>query len=382
MRILDRLGFEQSLYSPWFFRCFVRRALYRRLRDESGRTDPERVHEEALRMLNEYDDILYENRGAFSFPELVVSIKGRDIQPFGTAAGLDKNGDALKPLSRVFGFQETGTIVFNERRGNDRPRLAVDEEREEIYNAQGFPSMGLQYFLKKIRAYRAQGGRAVVYASVCGLPSSPDKLGAALDEMEIILRELEPYVDGFVWNPFSPNTEALTALRRPEVFRDHAELIREKAGHKLVLVKMGPYEEEGKRSWLELAEAFQDDGGDGIVAVNTYMVPKESVPSKDWGYKSAGRSGRFLAPYRRAAVRESRQAFPGSIIFATGGITHPADAYDTLLAGADALEGYTPYTYHGLGLARRLMQGVSDRLREDRYINLQELRDLRRLSRF
>ncbi len=368
--VLERTAFDLSLRNPWFFRV-VRRELYRRYKD------PERVHEAALRMMNEYDGVLRKRESEFDFPELTITIKGRRMKPFGTAAGLDKNGEALIPLSRIYGFLEPGTVVVNPREGNQRPRVSSDSSRGDLYNAQGFPSEGLGYFLSNIQTYRdgtRDGTQVPIYVSICGLPLSEEKpVEVAMQEMTQLLDDLDPYVDGFVWNPFSPNTAALAALRNPEVFKQHASLVANRAPEKLRLVKMGPYDGDKKEEWMKLAEAWLAGGGDGIVAVNTYMVPKEEVPSESWGYPSAGRSGRFLRPYRLRAVKEARQAFPGAIIFATGGIDDGDDAYETLKY-ADAVEGFTPYTFHGLGLLRKIMQGVSRNLRKDGYNSLEELR--------
>lgn len=173
--------------------------------------------------------------------------------------------------------------------------------------------------------------------------------------------------------------------------------MRALCGDKLLLVKMGPYEEDQKENWLFLADPWISGKGDGFVVVNTFMVPKEQVvsetwdwphwslnwwysredkPIPEWGYGSAGKSGRFLAPYRMRAIKDLREAYFGEdiIIFATGGIFDGDDAYKTFLAGADAVEGYTPYTFYGLGLAKELMSDVSSRMQKDGYKSLQELR--------
>lgn len=416
-RLVESAGLAVSLHSPWFFRNLVRRDLYKR-----AGPDPEDVHKLALSMLDRYQGVLDAHKECFSFPELVVDIKGMKMQPFGTAAGIDKNGDALVPFSYVFGFQTLGTVLVDERQGNNRPRVAVGGG--DAYNAQGFPSMGMNYALGKLRSYRdSHATQKPVIASICGLPhvireegaasfvpnrnrvvtnrSSPmmnrvvykefaeisgseteRALEHAYSDTELLLREFNPYADGFEWNPFSPNTSTLALLRRPDIFREYARLVREIAGGKLSLVKMGPYEEAGKDPWLALVEGWMGGGGDGVTAVNTYIVPKEKVPSESWGYPSAGRSGNFLRPYRLRAVSDTHQAFPDAVIFATGGISDGEDAYDTFIVGADVIEGYTPFTYHGLGLNRKLMQGVSREMKRDGYRRLEELRTSVRKDEF
>ncbi|MBI4020075.1 MAG: hypothetical protein HY367_01975 [Candidatus Aenigmarchaeota archaeon] len=359
---------EKGLEDPRFFRRVVRRLAYLR-----AGGDPERVHEMALEALNKYVDIASGSHYVLG-ADLRVNIAGSSIMPFGTAAGLDKNCDALEPLSYMAGFQEVGTIIVNPRKGNDRPRVAVDEKAGDLYNAQGFPSKGLDYAARKLMSYREHGGNAFILASICGLPPGPDSIDVALDETRMLLKGLDLFVDGFVWNPFSPNTAALTLLRKPRVFRQYAQLVKEKAGGRPALVKMGPYEEKDRQQWIDLAGGWMEGGGDGLVGVNTYMVPKESVPSRNWGYPSAGRSGRFLRPYRQRAIRDARREFPDSLIIATGGIDSAEEAWQAFDAGANLLEGYTPYTFHGLGLLPQMTSGVKGILRANR-LGLQEYQD-------
>jgi dihydroorotate dehydrogenase len=375
LNILERFAFGQSLHHPWVFRSLIRPQLYRR-----NGNDPEAVHEDVLGTVSQQDaiDILRRNQKLFQAPEeLNIDLNGRRITPFGTAAGMDKNGDALEPLSYVFGFQETGTVVVNGRPGNDRPRVAVDELSEDAWNAQGFPSRGLQYSVARFLQFRQDRGTApTVYVSICGLPVSEERvIETAMQEMETLLKSLNPYVNGFVWNPFSPNTAALTRLREPQIFREAAELMKSHAPDKLLLVKMGPYEDdpEQKRQALALSEGFMNGGGHGVVTVNTVMFPKEKIPVANWGYPSGGRSGRFLQPYRMRSVRDYRSAFPNAAIVATGGISDGDDAYKTFLAGATMVEGYTPYTFHGLGLLPKIERRVAQRLRQDGYETMEQL---------
>lgn len=364
---IEKPSFARSLKDTNFFRNFVRKAAYSR-----ADGDPERVHEMALGALNEYADVVERISPQFDFPNLHITLAGHEVMPFGTAAGLDKNGDAIGPLSHIFGFQEVGTIIVPEREGNARPRVAVDEENDDLYNAQGFPSQGLNYAKGKLQSYRESGGNGVILASICGIPPDADSLEVAFQETETILTELDPYVDGYVWNPFSPNTAALTLLRNPSTFERYAQRVKETARDRPAFLKMGPYDDtlEKRTESLELAAAWLDGGGDGLVVVNTYMVPKEEVPSKDWGYPSAGRSGRFLQEYRQRAIIDARAAFPNTLIIATGGIDSADQAWEAFQAGADALEGYTPYVFNGFGLLLEMAKGVEDKLQASGYTSL------------
>ena len=219
---VEKQAFKIGLKNPTIFRQVVRRAAYSR-----AEGDPEKVHELALEAMNEHLDVIEEASKDFDFEDLHVNIAGFDVIPFGTAAGLDKNGDVLRPLSRLFGYQKTGTIVVPIRKGNKRPRVVVDEKLNEIYNAQGFPSKGLDYALEKIQKFKKDNKSSILIPSVCGLPLE-ENLDHAYEELEVLLTKLKPYSDGVEWNPFSPNTKALAALRTPKEFKRSAQLIKGK----------------------------------------------------------------------------------------------------------------------------------------------------------
>lgn len=365
-----KINLARSIFSTDVFRKSVRPELYRR-----ANNDPELVHELVLEEMKKGGIAMRMLSGFFGArKELSVNIKGRSVMPFGTAAGLDKNGDALFPLSRVFGFMEPGTLTLNFRAGNNRPRIAVDERNLDLYNAQGFPCKGIDYFMRNITEYRRNGGKAPVYVNMCGMPPTADNaIQIAMDEMRELLKRLAQYVDGFVWNCASPNTEALKMLRTPEIAHATSALMKEMAPDKLRLIKIWPYEPDEKGQTLEFVKGFMDAGGDGVVTANTKMFPRSEVPAAEWGYQSAGRSGRFLKPYMTRSVRELRAAFPEAIIVATGGIYTGEDAYEAFSNGANMVEGYTPYTFYGIGLLREIEKGVFDRMKKEGFGSMEEL---------
>lgn len=363
--------YASALTNRRVFRSIVRPLLYLR-----AGGDAERVHEMAVGFLQKHENMFEDLKDMFDFPNLHLNVIGQDRMPFGTAAGFDKDGEALYLLSFIFGFEEPGTVTLLRREGNPKPRVAVDNARKELYNAQGFPSLGADHFVSNIRKYRERDGKAPLLVSICGIPPSPELMEVAFSELSSLADKIGPYADGLVWDPYSPNTASLRALLTKETFQATAELLRGKIGRKPKLVKMGPYDGAQERSeWLELLQAWMEGGGDGVVCVNTYMVPRAQVPAKSWGYPSAGRSGRFLQEFRDRAVRDARSMFPDSMIIATGGIDSGAEAWKALQAGANLLEGYTPYTFEGLGLLIGIAQELQALLRKEGYKSLSEFID-------
>ncbi len=366
---IERVGFRLGLINTWFFRNFIRPIAYHRT---GG--DAERVHEMALEKLVAYKDIARDVASRFYYHNLTVTFCGERVMPFGTSAGLDKNADALEPLSYLFGFQEIGTVVVNPREGNKRPRVVADAKERIVYNAQGFPQKGLAYTLNNVRNYRNNGGSGILLANICGLPPAADSLEIARGELKQLVSTLEPYVECLVWNPYSPNTAALQLLRTPEEFKRSAEIIAQYAPKKSRFVKMGPYEDcpEEREPWLKLANAWMQGGGTGFVAVNTKMVLANKVPLKEWGYPSAGKSGKTLQNYRQRAIYDLKQTFPDASIVATGGIDSGKEAWDALSNGATVVAGYTPYIFEGFGLQRSIAREVQEYLNLLHYDTLTE----------
>jgi hypothetical protein len=241
-----------------YFHNIVRPMLYQKCSEDPKLVReglPESVHELIL-------DSLHENAWAtrfiapfFKAPEnVIITIKEKRWVPFGTAAGVDKNCLALEAFGNIFGFQEPGTVIIPGRKGNDKPRVAVSEKDQDIYNAQGFPSDGVEKSSKRLSDYRENGGNAKIIVSICGLPLDDSKVseevavGRALDEILDLIEKL-PNVQGYVWNPFSPNTASLKMLRKPSTFHRVA-LMLQVFEYQLKLVKMGPYEKQEKTMHL------------------------------------------------------------------------------------------------------------------------------------
>jgi hypothetical protein len=230
---LPRLGLKESMVllrgalDTTYFNKTARPMLYEKCGNNPY--SAEMVHELVL-------ETMHRNRNMAGFlspffmhkSSLIINVNGVEVVPFGTAAGMDKNGEALAVLGAIFGFQETGTVVLHPREGNKKPRVAVDNANLDIYNAQGFPSEGIYHFLKNVDDYRMGGGKAVLYVSICGLPlSREDAVETANGEMGVLIARIGAYANGLVWNPFSPNTDALKLLRTPEVFYDTAQLMKD-----------------------------------------------------------------------------------------------------------------------------------------------------------
>ena len=128
---------------PVMYRRLVRPVLFR-----AYGGDAERVHEQTLRWLSGLGAVAPAAVGspARCWPgnRRPVSVAGIDFaSPVGVAAGLDKNGVAVRSWAALgFGFAELGTVTARAQPGNDRPRLFRLPQSRAIVNRMGFNNAG------------------------------------------------------------------------------------------------------------------------------------------------------------------------------------------------------------------------------------------------
>ena len=74
----------------------------------------------------------------------------------GVAAGLDKDGIAVKGLARLgFGFVEVGTVTPKPQAGNPKPRLFRLPEDRAVVNRMGFNSAGVDAVVANLKRHQA-----------------------------------------------------------------------------------------------------------------------------------------------------------------------------------------------------------------------------------
>ena len=128
--------------------------------------DAERVHEQTLRLAAAFGPgrAGCGRRPARCWPgdRQPVSVAGIDFPgPVGVAAGLDKNGVAVRSWAALgFGFAELGTVTAQAQPGNDRPRLFRLPQSRAIVNRMGFNNAGAAALAQRLEAAgRAPGQR-------------------------------------------------------------------------------------------------------------------------------------------------------------------------------------------------------------------------------
>ena len=318
--------------------------------------DPETAHGLAIRALQTLPLPL----ASPDDPILRTRLAGLDIpNPVGLAAGLDKNGEALRSLSRLgFGFVECGSVTPVAQPGNPRPRLFRLAEDQAIINRMGFNNAGLEAFADRLKARPAD---AVVGANLGANKDTEDK---AVDYVTG-LKRLKGLADYVTVNVSSPNTPGLRALQGRAALDDLLGRLTEARGDDAtpVFLKIAPDLTPDEIALI--VEASIDHRIDALIVSNTTLDRPGSLTARDRD-QAGGLSGRPLQARARAALSAAASASNRRLpLIAVGGIDSGREAYARIRAGATAVQLYSALIYGGPGLVGRIKRDLAQCLRED-----------------
>lgn len=300
-------------------------------------------------------------------PVLRTELAGLNLpNPVGLAAGLDKNGVALRGLSRLgFGFVECGSVTPLPQPGNPKPRLFRLSEDRAVINRMGFNNAGLEAFAGQL-ANRPRN--AVVGANLGANKDTEDK---AADYVAGLIR-LKGLADYVTVNVSSPNTPGLRALQGRAALDDLLGRLAEARGDDPtpVFLKVAP---DLDRSELGLiVEAALDHRIDALIVSNTTLDRPDSLRSPDRG-EAGGLSGAPLKSRATAALAAAAEASAGRLpLIAVGGIDSGAEAWARIRAGASAVQIYSALIYEGPGLVGRIKRDLAARLRAEGFSTIAE----------
>ncbi|HVX02997.1 MAG TPA: hypothetical protein VHA09_07555 [Nitrososphaera sp.] len=402
--------FKASL-DPSLFKLY-RKYLYARYKATDELAQGEVVHEIAKDRLVKLADKFAKNATYFDPGEqLAISVNGLVLKsPVGVAAGFDKNCDMLLPMSYVFGYMNPGSVLLKPRAGNPQKprsegtvRMVVDDDREAIINAQGYPHKGLEHTVRNLQKFSQEGhGRARILLNFSGITDLYTE-DAVLDACREIMARTSPYVDlGFEENRTSPNTDFNKVLQSPDFTKKIVDLMNAHVPQgKLKASKIAPYSElppkdDEKETRIKSIKAFYENGGQAVVIGNTRPVDTGKTLSsssststtttiplaakkekKKFARPVAGESGRPLFPYMLRMVEDVHRMFPDLAIIACGGIWNGEDAWQAYQKGATLVQLYTALTFQGFGIVREIHDTLKKKLAGEALQGFIEKRDRR-----
>lgn len=336
--------------------------LYQLLRPVLFRLDAERAHAVTLAAL----DLLETIPGIGTIlglpakpPLLPVQIMGLTLpNPVGLAAGLDKDGTHIHGLAALgFGWLELGTVTPRPQPGNPRPRLFRLVRERALVNRMGFNNGGAEALAGRV----AQCAERPVLGINIGKNRDTPLEQADQDYVQA-LQMVAPHADYVTINVSSPNTAGLRGLqeerRLAQLLRrlqEAQQRIREQSGRHIPLaVKLAPDLEDDDLDTL--ADLLASVPVDGVIATNTTLArPGQTGAAGHAG----GLSGAPLARRAHEVVVRLRARLAGRLpIIAAGGIMDASDAWERLVAGADALQIYSGLIYSGPQLPVAIVQAL------------------------
>jgi dihydroorotate dehydrogenase len=283
-------------------------------------------------------------------PSLKRKVFGLEFKnPVGLAAGLDKDAIAFNELGDLgFGFIEIGTVTPKAQPGNDQPRLFRLPKNEALINRMGFNNHGVKDAAMRLRNRKDKS--LIIGGNIGKNKATPNE--HAVDDYVIGFNELFDVVDYFVVNVSSPNTPNLRALQEKEPLTKLLNTLQElnitKIKPKPILLKIAPDLTDTQLD--DIIDIVKETKIAGIIATNT-TISRDGLNYDSSEIQTIGMGGLSGKPLRarsteviRYLKQKSGNAFP---VIGVGGIHSAEDALEKINAGADLIQIYTGFIYHG-----------------------------------
>ncbi|AUJ35045.1 quinone-dependent dihydroorotate dehydrogenase [Vibrio vulnificus] len=335
--------------------------LYRLARAGFFQLDAEKAHDLAIQNFKRFTgtpiDLFYRQQ----LPNRPVECMGLTFRnPVGLAAGLDKNGECIEAFDAMgFGFVEVGTVTPRAQSGNDKPRLFRLVGAEGIINRMGFNNLGVDNLIENVKKAK--------YSCVLGINIGKNKdtpIEKGAEDYLICMEKVYEYAGYIAVNISSPNTPGLRTLQYGEALdellvelkRKQAELEEKHGKYVPLALKIAPDLTDDEIR--QICQSLINNKIDGVIATNT-TLDRTMVEGMKYAQEAGGLSGRPLQSRSTEVVRLLRKELQGNIpIIGVGGVDSYVAAKEKMLAGADLVQVYSGFTYHGPGLVRDIVKNL------------------------
>lgn len=335
--------------------------LYRLARAGFFQLDAEKAHDLAIQNFKRFTgtplDLFYRQQ----LPHRPVECMGLTFRnPVGLAAGLDKNGECIEAFDAMgFGFVEVGTVTPRPQSGNDKPRLFRLLGAEGIINRMGFNNLGVDNLVENVKKANYQ---CVLGINIGKNKDTPIEKGA--EDYLICMEKVYPYAGYIAVNISSPNTPGLRSLQYGEALdellselkRKQEELAQKHGKYVPLALKIAP--DLTNDEIAQICQSLISNKIDGVIATNT-TLDRTMVEGMKHAQEAGGLSGRPLQSRATEVVRLLRKELQGHIpIIGVGGVDSFVAAKEKMLAGADLVQVYSGFIYHGPALVRDIVKNL------------------------
>ncbi len=356
----------------------------------SVKSDPETAHRQMLKTLNNLELNRHSVWGSLAIKQLEKSFCVTDTRlqqtlwgldfnnPFGLAAGFDKDGTAAGMWSSFgFGFAELGAVTLHSQPGNPRPRMFRLPEDKAALNRMGANNLGAAVMADTLaQTWKRQPRKIPIGINLCKSKIAPLEDAAA--DYVGSFKYLEDVADYFAINVSSPNTPGLRSLQGGEQLEPILSgLQTANTKGKPILIKISPdLEWSDIKDILNLAISYNLSG---VIAtnttirrdrLNTEILKETGLSIKD---EAGGISGLPVKERATEIIRFIYRETDGKLpIIGVGGIFNAEDAWDKIIAGASILQVYTGWVYEGPWMVNQVLSGLLDKLNEKGLNNIIE----------
>ena len=275
----------------------------------------------------------------------------------GLAAGLDKNGEYIEPLSNLgFGFIEIGTVTPHGQKGNPKPRLFRLPKAKAIINRMGFNNKGIENLTDHVALVRKKGFTGIIGINIGkNLDTSVDN---ATEDYLLGLRGAYLYADYITINISSPNTPGLRTLQHGNELdtllgalkAEQLELATKYGVYKPIAVKVAP--DLDSDDIQSISAALMSNTIDALIATNT-TLSRDAVKGMTHADEAGGLSGAPVKNMSTEVIRQFKAILKDDVpIIGVGGIASAKDAQEKLDAGASLIQVYSGLIYQGPSLVR------------------------------
>ena len=356
----------------------------------SAKSDPESAHRQMLKTLNNLELNRHSIWGNLAIKQLEKSFCVRNTRlqqnlwgldfhnPFGLAAGFDKDGTAAGMWSSFgFGFAELGAVTLHSQTGNPRPRMFRLPEDKAALNRMGANNLGAAVMADTLaQTWQRQSRTIPIGINLCKSKIAANENAAA--DYVGSFQYLLPVADYFVINVSSPNTPGLRSLQSGEQLEPILSGLQAvNTQGKPILIKIAPdLQWQDIKDILNLATAYNLAG---VIATNT-TVRRDNLNTatlKETGQsikdEAGGISGLPVKKRATEVIRFIYQETNGKLpIIGVGGIFNAEDAWSKIIAGASILQVYTGWVYEGPWMVNNVLSGLLNRLDQQGMDNISE----------
>jgi dihydroorotate dehydrogenase len=346
------------------------------------RLDAERAHNLALRAseLSGRSSLVRRAAGrAFTYrdPRLETSLAGLPLaNPLGLAAGFDKNARAIGMLGALgFGHLEIGSVSADASDGNPKPRLFRIPQDEGIVVAYGVPNDGAGVVRERLTGpRRVPIGVNLVKTNDPARPATgPD----VYEDYAASLDALQDRADYIALNLSCPNSAADRDFF-DELPRIDALLRRLAACDPRVplILKLKPTRDAGVlREIVAIADGHPFVSGFAINLPSGKPPELNLTVARDSLERMPGAVGGPPVEELVNAILGTLKSIVGDryALIAAGGVTTAESAYRKLRLGATSVQLYTGLVYHGPGLVKQILAGLTALLERDGFASVTDL---------